>query len=375
MPTFPEYVQAGGSNTFIPTYDGKATGNLIMEYSRNPKSFPLLRYSELRPVIPMRGFYLRIEPEQGARIVYPDGREFAWPPGADRPTGTDNQARFQFASYFCQRRAHSVRLDNRAIDPGVSAWDVAEVELREKAQQAMTQRTVFVSNLLLNANWGPNTNNATSLAGGKWNAGTVSTPYIQISLQAIEIAINLATLGVITPKDLVAVFNPNTATKISQSPEIKGMLSNSVYAYPQITGTLPGSQQRNWSLPPMLYDTRIAVEDTVRITSQRGAASVTRTYAIPDGAVFVLTRRENEMVNPAILKMETGENKMTQEELEAVPVNSTLVGFMKEEMTTENRTDTWNRKTDISIATDYDYQISQPLSGFYLSECGHLSAA
>lgn len=361
------YEQVGGSNAYIPTYDAEATGNLIVEFSRNPKSFPLLRYSELRPVTLTRGYYLRIEPQQAARIVYNDGREFAWPPGADRPTGTDNQERFQFAPYFTQRRAHSVKLDSRAVE--MSAWGVAEMELRAKAQQAMTQRTVFAANVLSNASWGSNTNNATSLAGGLFSAGTNSTPYLKIGLQAAAIAINKATLGVVEPNDLVVVMSPDSATAIAQSPEITTLLSNSIYAYPLLTGTLPGQVQRNWSLPPMLYDFRVAVEDTVQITTMRGAASTTYQYAIPKGTIYLITRRENEMVNPTLLKAEKGEKDMTTEQREAVPVYSTLCGFFKEEMTTEQRKDPWNRTESISIASDFDYQVTSTLSGFKITSC------
>src|SRR4051812_12529510 len=142
----PFYTQVGGSNAFIPTFDGESTGNLVMEYSRNPKSFPINQYSETRPVTLSRGYYLRIEPQQASRVRTLDGREFAWPPGSDRPTGTDNQERFQFAPYFCQRRAFSVRLDNRAVQ--MSAWPVAETELRAKGQQCMTQRSQLAANVL-----------------------------------------------------------------------------------------------------------------------------------------------------------------------------------------------------------------------------------
>lgn len=364
------YTPVGGSDAFIPTYDGESTGNLVMEYSRNPKSFPLLNYSELRPVTLSRGYYLRIEPEQAARIVNDDGREFAWPPGGDRPTGTDNQERFQFASYFTQRRAHSVRLDNRAVQQ--SAWPVAEVELRAKMQQAMTQRTVKAAAVLNGATWGGNTSTVASItgsAGYTWDKGDATHPYIEISLQSAAITINQATLGVINPEDLVLVISPDSATAMAQSAEVRAVLSNSVYAYPLLTGTLPGARQKNWALPPMLYDFRVAVENTVRITTGRGAATVTRQYAIPKGTAYLLTRRENEMINPTILKVEKGETKMTDTEMQAVPVYSTLVGFFMEEATVENFVEPKHRRTDISIATDYDYVVTQVLSGFRFTAC------
>jgi hypothetical protein len=365
----PFYTQVGGSNSFIPTFDGEATGNLVVEYSRNLKSFPLNTYSEIRPVTLSRGYYLRIEPQNAARIRNVDGREFAWPPGSDRPTGTDNQERFQFAPYSTKRRAFSVRLDQRAVQQ--SAWAVSETELRAKGQQCMTQRATQAAFVLNAAFTGTSqTSTAAAITGNAaytMDKGTPETPYIKIILQAIAIQINKATLGVINPQDLVVVMSPETAIMIAQSAEIQTMLSNSQFAYALLTGNLEGSTQRNWSLPPLLYGFRISVENTVRVTTARGSAAALYTYTIPKGTIYVLTRRDNEMINPSILKVETGESKMTDQEMQAVPVYSTLCGFMMEEFTVENRTDPWNRILDVSIATDYTYEVTQPLSGFMIT--------
>lgn len=365
----PFYTQVGGSNTFIPTFDGEATGNLVIEYSRNPKSFPINTYSEIRPVTLSRGYYLRIEPQNAARVRNVDGREFAWPPGSDRPTGTDNQERFQFAPYFTKRRAFSVRLDQRAVQQ--SAWAVSETELRAKGQQCMTQRAMQASSVLSAAFTGSaQTSTAAAITGNAaftMDKGTPAAPYIKIVLQSVGLAINKATLGVINPQDLVVVMSPETAIPIAQSAEIQTMLSNSQFAYSLLTGNLEGNTQRNWSLPPMLYGFRISVENTVRVSTARGAASAVYGYTIPKGTIYILTRRDNEMVNPSILKTESGEVKMSDDEMQAVPVYSTLCGFMMEEFTVENRTDPWNRILDISIATDYTYEVTQPLSGYMIT--------
>src|SRR6266403_461338 len=105
------YAEIGGGNGFIA--DHEATGNLTIEYSRNPKSFPLMRYAERRPVTRTKGFYLNIDPTQAGRVRYDDGREFAWPSGAESPTGTDNLSQFQFSQYITRRFANSVPLDER----------------------------------------------------------------------------------------------------------------------------------------------------------------------------------------------------------------------------------------------------------------------
>ena len=240
-----------------------------------------------------------------------------------------------------------------------------------KGQQCMTQRSQQAASVLSTAYTGSTmTSTVAAITGNAaftLDKGTPTSPYCKIALQYAALLINKATLGVINPQDLVLVMSPDTAVAISQSAEIQGMLSNSVYAYPLLTGTLPGQIQRNWSLPPMLYDFRVSVENTVRISSGRGAATTTYGYTIPKGTIYLLTRRDNEMVNPSILKVEKGESKMTSDEMQAVPVYSTLCGFMMEEFSVENRTDPWNRILDISIATDYTYEVTQVLSGYMLT--------
>lgn len=370
MPT-PAFSQVGGSNTYIATYgDETTTGNLQVEYSRNIKTFALNRWSENRPVTRTRGFYLRIQAEQAARVLTDTGREFAWPPGADRPHGSDNQEAFAFSSYFTQRRAHSVTLDDRAVEQ--SAWDVAETEIRAKAQQAMTRRVMLAYNALSGATWGGNTAAVASIAGigaGKnFGNGTTTNPYLKIALQYAAILINQRTLGVIMPSDLVLVFNPNTAAKISQSQEIISLLSQSVWAYPMLTGTLPGQVQKNWGLPPTLYDFRIAVDDTVRVTSHRGAATTAFEYVIPDDEAYLLARADNEQINPTILKAENGELDMDDDQRANVPVKSTICMFAKEDFNTENNVDRWNRRTEVSIVDDIDFQVTSVLSGFRFTD-------
>lgn len=358
------YAEPGGGNTFIA--DHQATGNLVVEYSRNPKSYPLLRYSEIRPVQKTRGLWAKIDPTQGGRVRFADGRDFAWPPGADSPNGRDNLSQFTFVQYACNRFAPTTMLEDRSI--GQSSWDVAEVELRKLGMETMTLRTRKALAALSGAAWdASNTLAVGSISGvsGNWGNGTGAQPNIEISIQYAILQILQASVGTVTPKDLVMVMGPDTAYKLSQSPEVRGILSNSVWAYPLLTNTLPGTGgTMNYALPPMLYGVRIVVDDTVIVTSTKGAATTTTGFAVPAGVVYIVARAENEMINPTILRAESGEVKMTEDQRSAVPIYSTLTMFAFEEMTTENNVDTWNRRTQIRVTSDYDFQITS-LAGAY----------
>lgn len=371
------YAEVGGDSTVIRDFE--STGRMQIEFSRSPESFAINRYSELRPVTLAEGYYLKIDPAQGARILYNDDREHVWLDLADRPTGTDNQLQFIMATYKTLRRAYSVPLSDRAV--GMSAWPVAETEMRQKAQQAMTARTIRALRTAITGFTGT-TNTAAASSGtfvnttgsGKWNAGTVANPNIQICLQTALNLILKGTTGVVDPSDLVLVLNPQDAMAMSQSAEIKSMLQSSVYAYPQITGQMPGfpsGRQMNYGLPPMLYDFRIAVEKTVQVAAPKTVASsaidptaTTTVYAIPQGTALLLARKDNTQVNPAYLKAESEGRKISDEEGRKIPIYSSLVGFFKEEFTTEILADPKNRRTLVSIVTDFDYQLTTPASGF-----------
>lgn len=358
------YGEVGGGSVVIP--DHEATGNMVVEFSRNPNDFAINQYAELRPVTKMRGYYLRIDPAQSVRNLYGDGREYLWPGGANRPTGANNRSQFEFESFQCRRKSYTVPLDDR--DVGQASWPVAETELRKEGVQAMTDRTLSALTALTNAAWpAGNTSAVASIpSGGAWNAGTSTTPYMQICIQYAQAQIVLATGGIIDPDDLVLVMNPNTAKGAAQSQEIRSYLANSIYAQPALEGRLT-TGNKNWGLPPDYMGTPLVVEKAVRVSSAKGAASQTTTFCLPDGAAFLLCRPRGQLINKAILADERGERKMSEKERDDLPVYSTLCGFFLEELTTEIYQDTWNRITNVGITSDYDYEITSLLGGFYFT--------
>lgn len=374
---------AGGYSTTIP--DHEASGNMVVEFSRNVASFPINKYSELRPVTKMKGFYLQIRPSSAGRVRYPDARDYAWAPASERPKGQDNQLQFQFQTYICERYAHSVVVDNLAVEQ--ATWPVLESELRDKGQQAMTMITDLAISGLSSTSW--NLNNsfvdasggtpaggsppllAGLAAGQNMGNGSPTSPNIKIALYNAAAQISKRTLGRVQPQDLVWVMSPDTAIHLSTSPEIQQMLSSSVYAYPVITGTLPGTQQ-NWSLPPKIYDFRVAIENTAIVQANKNNTGVDNpTWAIDTttfgpGLSYLLTRKDNELINSTILKADEGAIAMSDEAREGVPIVSTLVRFALEEFTVEQKADTWNRIHDVSIAYNMQFVVTNPISGYQI---------
>src|SRR5579859_7667319 len=105
----------GGFNTFVPSFD--ATGNLVVEFSRNPKDFALNQYITLTPVKKSVGYFLRITAEQAARVINSALlTDFVWPDGNDAPNGAWGTEAFQFFPYNTTRYAFPFRLGYKAVE-------------------------------------------------------------------------------------------------------------------------------------------------------------------------------------------------------------------------------------------------------------------
>ena len=66
-------------NTFIPDHEG--SGRLVVDYSRNPKRFPVASYCQFQKAKATVGYYLKMTVEEAGRILNTDLADFAWPVG------------------------------------------------------------------------------------------------------------------------------------------------------------------------------------------------------------------------------------------------------------------------------------------------------
>ena len=94
----------------------------------------------------------------------------------------------------------------------------------------------------------------------------------------------------------------------------------------QVRGELP-NRNKFYGLPEQLYGIKLVVEATRKVTSKKGASSVTRSQVMPKTTPF-LCSRPGGLVGVA-----------------DAPNFSTLVLFAQEEMTTETLRDNNNRRT------------------------------
>lgn len=348
-PTYP-----GPSNMFLPSFS--ESGRLQVEFSRNPKSFPINTYCGMKTTKKDNGNYLRITAEQAARIL--SQQAWLWNDGAPAPDGNWNTEKFEWPSFQCERRLFPWALGTRGYD--MADFDVGGVHNRLCAQQAMTARTMRALDVLLTSgNWSSsNTGTATAAGGGIWTGSTAANAYINKAFDAVKLAVHKATLGVVKGNNLVCVISPTLAHIMRETEEIKDFIKQSPIAAAAIMGT---EFFAKWSLPEQLYGVRLTVEDTVKVTSKKGA-TLAATYAMDSTkAVFVYA--------PDSPAAKGGDTTVEEYSAGGAPTFSTMTLFVKEDMAVETMTDTNNRRINGRVVDDTAEELTAPASGYLLTGC------
>jgi hypothetical protein len=367
------YTAPGNFNTFPPQYVlDEAGAALATEFSRDPNGFEVNEYSELRPVEKRAGYYPRISPDAATRLKNLDGRHARWKDGDDRPNFQNNIS-FENENFRCERYNIGATLGDMTIDQ--ADFLVEAINQRSVAQDMMTLRTSLAWSRLNAAAWGNNTGSVdgtfgtpgagiTLAAAQNWTNGSRIAPNIKSTLLKACSIINLATGGALRLTDFCLVANPNTAIGMATSAEIYDTPAQSQFAMDLIKGTgdfQVGNDQ--WGLPPTLQGIRICIDKTVYNSVGFGAASNPNMgYVIPDGTAFLLYRPKGKNV------IERPDGRPYSDE-DKIPVLSTLVCFAKEDFTVEAFPDPRNRRLEIDVVSDVDYQLSSPLSGFKFTHC------
>lgn len=339
-------VMPGSQNTFIPNHE--ATGKLVVDFARNINSFPVNRYSQIVPVKQTKGYYLNMTVEQAGRIQYNDGRNFVWPDGSQAPEGNQEAETFEYRPYETVRRAFPVMLGDLTIDQ--ASWDILAQNSSIKARQAMTLRTqLAITQATTVGNWDAShvldVTDSSDVPGtsGMWTESTTARQDIRRSLnQAADIIIQ-DTLAAVDVNDLIVVIGLQLAKQLAQTQEIVDYIKGTPDALAEIRGEKPG-RNAIFGLPEKLYGFPVVVENTVKVTSRRGAAAV-RQYVLPAATPFMVAR-PGGLVGVA-----------------DAPSFSTLTCFAHEEMTVETKRDTDNRRTQARVVENYEYKLIASAAG------------
>jgi hypothetical protein len=342
-----------GLNTFTPAFDPAATGALQVEFTRSPSLFRINKYVKLTPVSQMAGYYMRVDPKQGTRVVSVNDQ--IWPIGQDRPSGRALDA--DFVAYQCQRYTEGFQLGTEVVEQ--AKFDVLAMHARHAATLLMTGRTRRAWTEISTAgNYTSGENlfaNTTALTGGAapWNSGA-DNANIQTGITTALQKIQLNSGGVVSPSDVKLVINPNTARTLATQPEIRNYVKN----YPAALDFLRGDQTfALWGLPSSLFGVgELVVEDAVYVSTRKGAGTQTSSYVCPDNVAFFCGRPEGLIG------------------VEGVPSFAGVTCFAYEDMTMEifsgaTEEIAINRRVRGGVTDNSGFDVTAPASCLYLTTC------
>lgn len=334
-------------NTWLPSLED--SNRLLVDFSRNPRDFALNKYMQIVPVQKTQGYYLVMTLEERMRLLDTNLSNFHWPDGADAPLGNNGTESFQFQLFKAYRYAYPFTLGDMAIDQ--AAWDISSQHLDIKAQQAMTARTQLCYSALTAASWGSNT---ASLSAAKWSAATTANLNIKTSLDTAITQILKATGGVVRRSQLQLVINPNVAKAMAESQEIVDYLKGSPFALPFIKADTSGGDGDDsallYGLPPTYAGLKIVVDDTVKVTTKKGATT-SQSFVFADTVAFITARRGS------------------LEGLYGGPSFSTVTMFCydKDDMSVEVKHDVENRRVFGRVVDTFVPIVTAPVSGYYFT--------
>lgn len=284
----------GAQNAYIPNWED--SGRMTVGFSRDPKSFAYNRYISYSNTPHNVFYYLKWNNQAQARVI--NVNRYLWAYGHNRPVPGDPEA-FRYIQCRTTRRDYAYGHDLDTISQANNV-NLMQVDRRGRAQLAATSRASrIITALTTTANWSMATDGdltvnhsgtATALGGGKFDVGTSLLPYLQ---KGINNAMSIATVdtnGFILsqPGKWMLIMNPDDARLIASSAEMHDYMKNSPYSYPEITGTLHDNSR--YGLPPLLYGVEPVIDGTVAVTSEAGAATLTRGYLWPSGTMALVYR-------------------------------------------------------------------------------------
>ena len=337
-------VAPGGGNTFVPTFS-EATGQIQVEFTRSPNSFPVTQYCKLVPVSKSTGYYLSIDEEESSRLV--STNDFVWRDGNDAPEG--GSVDHEFTSFTTERFAQPFTLGHRSVSN--ADWDIVAAHARIAASKAMRLRSMrAATTLITSGNWPSSCTSAcnhSDFGGGKLDASTGTNYFIQKAFNGVVERILSNTGEAVKPSDIVAIMSADTAHQITETEEYHTYFNGSPFAAGFVKGA---GEFDEYSLLSSFFGIGgIVVDTTTKITSRKGATT-TRSSIFEDDIAFV--SRPGGLMGT-----------------EGVPDFSTITCMAYEDMTVETMDDTWNRRTRGRVVDDSAIVLTAPLSGFLLTDC------
>lgn len=340
---------ASATNGYIP----QATGQVIA-FVKKPEEFIINKWVQLTPVPQPTGVYSRLDRDNGVRVKNID--QYVWADGTDLPSGQYFTSRFTVAEFRTQRHAVPWELGAQAVE-NANLWNPKLTHMMESVSMLMTLRTKRIYTLAESGgNWSGNTAAATSLGGGKWDAGSSTNPYFALGLLAAAQAINLGTNGKVVINHLRAIFNPADAIAIGNSAEIRDYLKGSVHARMMIEDPF-GAVNAMWGLPHYYQGVELIVDTTPQVTEEMNSsgseATSNRSYIKSSDSVIIVSR-------PGSL-----ETELSQKSYSTIQIfYYQKVGLMQ----VKGEYDGWNEKWRGAVVDQTGEYITAPMSGYLVTD-------
>lgn len=342
----------GAYNVYVP--NAQSSGNLFVDFSRAINDFKCLQYCQPVPTQQMTGIWYQMGLDQRARITDDDLARFMWGENTPRPEPNDLSEYFEEKSFKCTRFSFSDRLGKLTTEQAV--WDEAERRRKSLAQQAMTARTIAILGVMGDSSQYPashyadlSVNNSIPGVTGNWGASTSVRQSIKRTLNYIKKLILLDTRAAVKGHELTLVMGPETAELLSVTQEIVEMIKESTVGLKWIKADSDFPKE-NFGLPPQLYNMNWIVEETVKVTTQRGLLTQSAQFALPKGKVIVCHR-------PGELEgVEKGRSFST----------CSIQIYRDDDMKVENNDSAWHRLTETAVTDNYDVTMTAPVTGFLL---------
>jgi hypothetical protein len=274
----------GGQTTYVPTLHQ----DILVAYVRNPAKFPIVRYTGVRKVDKMRGYFVKFQNSDQARVIN-SPQQYFWQDSADAPTVQDGNDAYDFHQFSAKRYAYTKQIGYLGAEQ--AAWDLLGQATMFSVMKGMTNRSYRVHQTITNsANYpAANVSNASVSGGATWANATSTTPAIRKSVMAAAIQIEKSTLGAVQFQDLHLVFNPSNAQTVATAAEYIDWFKQNIISLPAWEGQ---EQFIKYNIPGNLFGLTVVVDDTVYCSDIPNLANTTNTdsFSFPNNVAVLLSK-------------------------------------------------------------------------------------
>lgn len=341
--------QVGSYGSFIPLFE--ASGKLHIQFTRNPDSYPLNKYSGMQVVPQPRGNYLYLPPEDATRVRL----DYEWPLNQPRPKNNGGLPQFEVREFSTKRYSTDTALSTHNLE--WTNWDLQNTIVGRLARQLAVNRTIKTIEVMTTTANYPSANVTTSAAilgsgNGVVYSGTTADPRFFKILQRASRTILAATDGTVgRMEDLTVVMSYNTASKLAESREIREYLMQSPFASGMITGDANGLMERgNAGLPAKLYKSNIVVEDTFANVGNPDRTSDVSTIRFNDDYLWIGVRSGD-----------------LTKEYNSGGTFDTLTQFVYQDMQAGTFIDDYNKLSMFTVEDWFDVKVTAGVTGYIVS--------